>query len=205
MAVGLICTLQRILPVEVAQTVMEFVIENKDTFVGLDLADNEVGFDSKPFRNVFNRAKASGLGITVHAGEADVPKAPEFVIDAIEILDATRIGHGLQIYRDTEVMNIVRDRKIVLELCPTSNILTNAVGSLEKHPFRRLMEHGILTTINTDDPSIFNTDLVREYEVLEQHQNFSMAEFEQCAQWAAESSFIPLEKRKKVWPKTLTN
>jgi adenosine deaminase len=203
MAVGLICTLQRILPVEVAQTVMEFVVENRNTWVGIDLADNEVGFDSKPFRTVFARAKAAGLGITVHAGEADVPKAPEFVMDAIEILEATRIGHGLQIYRDPLVMDIVRDRDIVLELCPTSNVLTNVVSSLEKHPFRQLMDHGIRTTINTDDPSIFNTDLVREYQALEKHQKVTLKEFEQCAQWAAEASFIPLAKRKKVWPKPL--
>jgi adenosine deaminase len=202
-AVGLLCTLQRILPVEVAQTVIEFVLENRETFVGLDLADNEVGFDSKPFRQVFHRAEAAGLGITVHAGESDVPKAPEFVMDAIEILHAVRIGHGLQIYRDKNVMDIVKQKGVVLELCPTSNVLTNATPSLEKHPFRQIMEHGIRTTINTDDPSIFNTNLVKEYELLQQHQKFTNAELEKCAQWAAESSFIPLAKRQKVWAKPL--
>jgi adenosine deaminase len=202
-AVGLLCTLQRILPVEVAQTVMEFVVENKNTFVGLDLADNEVGFDSKPFRPVFQRAQSLGLGITVHAGESDVPKAPEFVIDAIEVLGATRIGHGLQIYRDRKVMDVVKEQDIVLELCPTSNVLTNAISSIENHPFRQLMDYGIRTTINTDDPSIFNTDLVHEYEVLQKYHKLSMTELEQCAQWAAEASFIPLAKRKKVWPKPL--
>jgi adenosine deaminase len=199
-AVGLLCTLQRILPVADAERVMEFVSSNTDTFVGIDLADNEVGFDSKPFREVFKAAKRAGLGITVHAGEADVPKAPRFVMDAIEILGATRIGHGLQVYKDPEVMKIVRDQKVVLELCPTSNVLTNAVPSVEQHPFRKLMDFGIHTTINTDDPSIFNTNLVKEYELLQRHQGLTEAEFKKCAQYAAESSFIPLVKRQKVWP-----
>lgn len=201
MAVGLICIFQRILPVQSAEKVMQFVLEHKDTFVGIDLADNEVGFDSKPFRPVFEKARAAGLGITIHAGEADVPKAPKFVIDAIEILGAERIGHGLQIYRDPNVMNIVKEKNIVLELCPTSNILTNAAPSLAAHPFRQLFDFGIRTTINTDDPSIFNTDLVKEYELLQKWQEFTDNELETCAQTAADASFIPLAKRQKVWPR----
>lgn len=198
-AVGLLCIFQRILPVADAERVMDFVLEHKDTFDGVDLADNEVGFDSKPFRAVFEKAQKAGLGVTIHAGEADVPKAPEFVMDAISILGATRIGHGLQIYRDEKVMKTVREKQVVLELCPTSNMLTNAVPSLAEHPFRKLMEYGIRTTINTDDPSIFNTDLVREHELLEKHQNLTIDDFKKCNQTAAEASFIPIEKRKKVW------
>lgn len=198
-AVGLICILQRILPVEVGERITDFAIEHKDTFVGLDLADNEVGFNSRPFQSAFARAKKAGLGITVHAGEAPGPDAPRYVLDAIELLGATRIGHGLQIIHDPSVMAAVRAEGVVLELCPTSNWLTNAVTSHADHPFRRLLDSGIRTTINTDDPSIFNTSLVQEYELLKKWQDLSDAEFERCAQWAAEASFIPLAKRQRVW------
>ena len=91
MAVGLICIAQRILPVETAHEVIDFAIANKDTFIGVDLADNEVGFDCKAFAPVFKKAKAAGLGITIHSGEANVPEAPQYILDAINDLGATRI------------------------------------------------------------------------------------------------------------------
>jgi len=202
-AVGLICIIQRILPVADAERVTKFAIEHKDTFVGLDIADNEEGFDSKPFAPVFKQAKAAGLGITVHSGEAPHPKAPSWVMDAIEVLGAERIGHGVQIYRDENVMKVVRDRQIPLELCPTSNMLTGAVPDLKDHPFKRLMDFGVLTTLNTDDPGIFNTNMNRETRIAHQIMGLSMEELERCAQTAAERSFIPLAKRQKVWPRAL--
>lgn len=204
LAVGLVCIIQRILPVHEAEAVTDFAIENRATFVGLDLADNEIGFDSKPFAAFFARAKKSGLGITVHSGEANAPKAPRYVKDAIEFLGADRIGHGVQIYRDTAVMEFVRERKIPLEICPTSNWLTNAVASTQEHPIRRLIEFGVPVTVNTDDPGIFGIDLVHEYELLEREHGFGTKEFDLCNSIAARASFIPLAKKQQVWPHPLT-
>ena len=202
-AVGLICIIQRILPVKDSESVTDFAIANKDTFVGMDLADNEEGFDSKPFAPMFLRAKKAGLGITIHSGEAPTDKAPKWVMDAIEVLGAQRIGHGVQIYRDESVMSAVRDRKIVLELCPTSNILTNAVSHMKFHPLKKLFDFGILTTINTDDPGIFNTNMNREFRVARETIGMTQADLEKVSQTAAEASFIPLKKRQKVWPSPL--
>ena len=203
MAVGLICIVQRILSANIAEQIVDFAIEHKETFVGVDLADNEVGFDSKPFAPFFMRAKKAGLGITIHSGEANVPKAPRFVRDAIDYLGAERIGHGVQIYRDPEMISYVKEKSVVLELCPTSNILTSAVQDIQSHPFKTLFETGVLTTINTDDPGIFNIDLNHEYRVLHQALGLSISTLESCAQIAAQRSFIPLSKRQKVWPKPL--
>ncbi len=199
MAVGLICIIQRILPVADAESVTDFAITHKDTFVGLDLADNEVGFDSKPFSSFFLRAKKAGLGITVHAGESDVPKAPRYILDAIEHLGAQRIGHGVQCYRDPNVMKHLIDHKIPLELCPTSNWLTGAVKNIEDHPFRTLYDAGVLTTINSDDPGIFNIDLTHEYKLLANNFGFTNKEFEVCNATAYEHSFISEDKKKKAW------
>ncbi len=203
MAVGLICIIQRILPVRDAEEVTQFALANKDTFVGLDLADNEEGFDSKPFAHLFAQAKAAGFGITIHSGEAPHPKAPKWVIDAVEVLKADRIGHGVQIIHDESVMRVVRERGITLELCPTSNMLTNAIPKLEDHPLKKLYDFGIPVTINTDDPGIFNTNLNREYRIAHQIIGMSLKDLEVCAQTAAERSFIPLTKRQKVWPQPL--
>lgn len=203
MAVGLMCIVQRILPVKDAAKVMDFAIANKDTFIGFDLADNEEGFDSKPFAPYFEKAKKAGLGISVHSGESPHPKAPKWVMDAVNVLGATRIGHGLQIIHDESVMKEIRERNIVLELCPTSNMLTNAVPSLKDHPLKKLYDFGIKTTINTDDPGIFNTNLNREFRICRDIMGFTEADLEKCSQTAAEASFIPLAKKQKVWPRPL--
>lgn len=202
-AVGLIAIIQRILPYEIGERVTDFAIDHRDTFVALDLADNEVGFDAAKFAPLFVKAKKAGLHITVHSGEADVPGSAEYVRTAIELLGAERIGHGVQIYKSPEMMAFVRDRKIPLELCPTSNWLTNAVPSVATHPFRQLMEAGVPVTINSDDPGVFNIDLVNEYQVLANLHRMTEAEFNHCNDTAASASFIPLATKQKHWPRKI--
>ncbi|MBX7232573.1 MAG: adenosine deaminase [Bdellovibrionales bacterium] len=203
MAVGIICIIQRILPVKEAEAVTQFAIDHKETFIGLDLADNEVGFDSKPFAPFFLAAKKNGLGITVHSGEANVPNAPRYVREAIDYLGAQRIGHGVQIYRDPAVMEYVKEQNVILELCPTSNWLTQAIPDLTQHPFKKLKDFGIKTTINTDDPGIFNIDLNHEYKWLHEVLGLSVFDLEQCSDWAAKASFIDFNKKSKVWPRPI--
>lgn len=202
-AVGLIAIIQRILPVADGARVADFAIANKDTFVALDLADNEVGFDPSPFAPLFSRAKAAGLHVTVHSGEAIFPGSAECVRTAIETLGAERIGHGVQITHSPEVLEFVRSRGIPLELCPTSNWLTNAVPTLDAHPFRRLMEAGVKVTINSDDPGVFGIDLTNEYRVLHERLGLTREEFDRCNDTAATHSFIPLATRQKVWPRPI--
>lgn len=200
MAVGLICIIQRILSVADAERVTDFAIEHRNSFIALDIADNEEGFDSKPFSVFFTKAKKAGLNVTAHAGEINVPKAHQYVRDAVEYLGATRIGHGLQIYRSPEMIAYVKERNIVLESCITSNYLTQvAPGDIAANPFRKLYDAGVKVTINTDDPGIFNTHMNQEYEVLRDHYHFTANDFAKCNAIAAEASFIPLEKKKRVW------
>ena len=199
-AVGLIATLQRILSVDTAASVIDFVIDHKEDFVGVDLADNEVGFDCRPFAKSFLRAKKEGLGITIHSGESNVPEAPQFIKNAIDYLGATRIGHGVQAIKDPEIMKYIKQKEVTLELCPTSNWLTLAVETTAAHPFRELMEYGIKTTINSDDPGTFNINLTHEYELLQNEHRFTLEEFEACNMYAAQASFLPSEKIQKYFP-----
>lgn len=200
---GLICIIQRILPVKEAEAVTEFAIDNKETFLGLDLADNEEGFDSKPFSPFFMKAKKAGLKITVHSGEANVPKAAWYVKDAIEHLGADRIGHGVRIYTEPEMIEYVKSNNVPLELCPTSNYFTQAVETIESHPFRKLMEAGVKTTINTDDPGIFGIDMNHEYKTLVDVHNFTEQELQSCADNGAEVSFIKKDIKQKFWPRPI--
>lgn len=202
-AVGLIAILQRIKPVSVAERVTEFALAHRETFVGLDLADNEVGFDPRPFEACFDRARAGGLRITVHAGEAPGPQAIENVRISAERLGAERIGHGIQIIHNPQMLRWVRERGLVLEVCPTSNLLTQAAPSMPEHPLRRLLDAGIKCTLNTDDPGVFDLDLTHEYDAVSKGLGLTEVEFRQMNEVAARASFIPLEVRQKVWASSL--
>jgi adenosine deaminase len=198
-AVGLICILQRTNSIEENARWVDFALNHRNGFVALDLADNEVDFDPEPFIPLFMRAKKGGLGITVHAGEPLIPGISKNIITAIDGMGADRIGHGLQAIENPELVEMLAHKGIPLELCPTSNWLTGATPSIETHPFRQLHAAGVQVTINTDDPGIMCTNLLREYHLLAFHQNIPVSVFEQCNAWAFEASFIDEAKRRSVW------
>lgn len=197
MAIGLICIVQRIKSFDVAQGVVDFAIDHKDSFIALDLADNEDAADPKIFAPLFQKAKNHGLHITVHSGETPDPRSAQWVRDSIEILGAERIGHGIQIVRDLKVMDFVRQQKIPLEVCPISNYLTQSFATYEEHPIRILLNAGVQVTINSDDPGVFATTLSDDYEVLHRVHGFTAADFHRCNQIAFDASFIaPAEKNR---------
>lgn len=205
-AVGLIAIVQRTKPISVGDSVVDFAIANRDSFIGIDLADNEVGFEPLPFEAMFRRAKKSGLHITVHAGEVPSADSPKNVVTAIDRLGAERIGHGLQIANpafgsaSAAALKRVVETGTVLEICPTSNVLTNAVPSLAEHPLRRLRDSGVKVTINTDDPGVFDLSLSSEYAALKQHLGMTDAEIAAMNAVAAAASFLPAAERARHWP-----
>lgn len=197
MAIGLICIVQRTKSYSEAAIVTDFAIDHKDTFIALDLADNEDGFDPKKFAPLFSKAKKAGLHITVHSGEAPQPQSAQWVKDSVDVLGAERIGHGIQIVNDKEVMKYLVEKKIPLEVCPISNWLTQAFPTHEAHPIRQLMAAGLLLTINSDDPGVFATTLSDDYEVLHRVHNFTVEDFKKTNQIAQQYSFIPDAEKAK--------
>ncbi len=198
-AVGLICLLQRIKSVRENEFWADFAIDKGQEIQGLDLADDEVNFPPDPFTHIFQKAKTKGLGITVHAGEPNSPDAPLNIITSIKKLGADRIGHGVQAIKDPKIIDVLVETDTPLELCPTSNVLTKAVDSIEDHPVKKLMELGVKTTLNSDDPGVMGITLMTEYENAYKVLNMSIEQLEQCNRWAAEASFICKEKKNKVW------
>lgn len=203
MAVGLIAIVQRIHSVKDADRVMSFVLDQGKTFIGVDLADNEDGFDPKTFAPVFARAAKAGLPITIHSGEAPHPQAADWVRDSVELLGARRIGHGIQIVRDRGVMDLVRSRGIVLEVCPHSNELTKAFPSEAEHPLRTLWNAGVLCTLGSDDPGVFASLLSDDYEIAQRVHGFGLAEFRRANEIALQASFLPPTEIARVWPRSL--
>jgi adenosine deaminase len=202
-AVGLIGIVRKILSAGEAAWTTDFIIENRDTFVGIDLADQDIGFEIRRFAPMIERARAAGLHFTTHCGEDDVSEAPQHVRVAIEELGAERIGHGIYIHRDPAVMALARERGVLFELCPTSNWLTSSVPSIAAHPIRKLMEPGVPVSINSDDPSLFGIDLSHEYRALERDLGFTREEFDRVNDIAAAHSFLPHEAKQRVWPRPI--
>ena len=113
----------------------------------------------------------------------------------IRALEAERIGHGVRSVEDPALVDYLRERQIPLEVCPTSNLCLGVYRSYEEHPIRRLWDQGLYVTVNSDDPPMFNTDLVGEYQALADHLGFTAGELERLSLNALRASFLPAERK----------
>lgn len=146
-----------------AEATLEYALNHRpDALVGFGLGGPEIGVPRPQFQPYFDAARAAGLHSVPHAGETT---GPETVRHAIDLLGAERIGHGTSSAQDAELLMLLAERGIPLEVCPSSNVATRAVATLEEHPIRAFRDAGVLVTVNSDDPPMFNTTLNREYEV----------------------------------------
>ncbi|MFG2057435.1 adenosine deaminase [Micromonospora sp. NPDC048930] len=136
--------------------------ERPDGLISFGLGGPEIGVPRPQFKPYFDQARAAGLRSVPHAGETT---GPETIWDALRELGAERIGHGIAAVLDPELLTYLAERRIPLEVCPTSNVRTRAVASIEEHPLPQLVEAGLLVSINSDDPPMFGTTLNDEYAV----------------------------------------
>jgi adenosine deaminase len=138
------------------------IVHQHAGIVAVDLAGDEANFPGTRFRRHFERARAAGFRITVHAGEA---AGPESVRQAIEELGAERLGHAVHAVEDPKLLDLIAERRIAIESCPTSNVQTTTVAGYAAHPLPLFLRRGLLVTLNTDDPGISAIDLPHEYRV----------------------------------------
>jgi aminodeoxyfutalosine deaminase len=136
--------------------------EQPDGLISFGLGGPEIGVPRPQFQPVFDRARAAGLRSVPHAGETT---GPQTIWDSLDLLGAERIGHGISAAQDPVLMAHLADRGIPLEVCPTSNVRTRAVASLDEHPLPTLVAAGVPVSINSDDPPMFGTTLEEEYAV----------------------------------------
>ncbi|MFI8960534.1 adenosine deaminase [Streptomyces sp. NPDC053493] len=155
--------------------------------VAFGLGGPEIGVPRPQFKPYFDRARAAGLRSVPHAGETT---GPQTVWDALRELGAERIGHGTSSVQDPELLAYLAEHRIALEVCPTSNIATRAVERLEDHPIKRMVEAGVLVTINSDDPPMFGTDLNNEYAVAARLLGLDERGIAALAKNAVEASFL---------------
>lgn len=173
-------------PMELARLTLDAALAYRDVgVVALGLGGLET-FPPEPYEALFRAALDGGLHSVPHAGEA---AGPASVRGAIEALGAERIGHGIRILEDPELVARVAEARIPLEVCPTSNVVLGIVGSLEEHPLPRLLEAGLVVTLNSDDPSMFRSPLAGEYDVARTVYGLDDAALAGLARAGVEASF----------------
>ncbi|MFJ5939026.1 adenosine deaminase [Streptomyces cinereoruber] len=163
--------------------------------VSFGLGGPEIGVPRPQFKPYFDRARAAGLRSVPHAGETT---GPETVWDAIRELGAERIGHGTSSVQDPELLAYLAEHRIALEVCPTSNIATRAVATLDEHPIGRMVDAGVLVTVNSDDPPMFGTDLNSEYAVAARLLGLDERGLAALARNAVEASFLDAAGKARI-------
>lgn len=143
---------------------MELLRQIKDLrceeIVGITIGGSEHLYPPSLFKDVYELAREEGFRLSAHAGEG---LGPESVWDAVRILGAERIGHGVRAIEDASLVGYLAEHQIPLEICPTSNLMTGLYDSYESHPLEKFLDAGVPVTLNSDDPTFFSTSLVDEY------------------------------------------
>lgn len=155
--------------------------------VGFGLGGPEVGVPRNQFSEAFSIAREAGLHSVPHAGETDGPGA---IIQALDDLGAERIGHGVRCLEDPSLVDRLRAEQIPLEVCPTSNVRLGVVDRVEDHPLPRLVEEGLVVTLNTDDPPMFGATLRGEYLLAGTTLGLSTTQLADIASAGVRSSFM---------------
>jgi aminodeoxyfutalosine deaminase len=163
--------------------------------ISFGLGGPEVGVPRPQFKPYFDAARAIGLHSVPHAGETT---GPETIWDAVRHLGAERIGHGTSAVRDPELLAYLAEHRIPLDVCPTSNLATRAVLSLDQHPLPDMVKAGVLVTINSDDPPMFATDLNREYAIAAELLDLDEHGVAALVENAVHASFAPADVKSRL-------
>jgi aminodeoxyfutalosine deaminase len=179
-----------------ADATLDYALNHRpDALVGFGLGGPEIGVPRPQFQPHFDAARAAGLHSVPHAGETT---GPETVWHALRLLGAERIGHGTSSAQDPELLAHLAASGIPLEVCPSSNIATRAVASLEEHPIRVFRDAGVTVTINSDDPPMFGTTLNHEYEIAADLLGLDQVGVAELARAAVRSSFAEADVKARL-------
>jgi len=169
----------------------------RKSIIGIGLGGAENKGPAADYVEVYERAIKAKLKVVAHAGEVLGPKS---IWDSINLLKAERIGHGISAIQDKELIKTLIERKIPLEVCPTSNFFTKTYTTdYSNHPVRALYDAGVTITINTDDPTIFGVELIEEYARLIENNLFTMEEIVQLIKNNLFSTFLSDELKEQIW------
>ena len=191
----ILCTLRHFFEeqsMETVQLVEKFKVTN---VVAFDIAGDEAGFPVDEHTTAFLFAKEHGIHITSHAGEA---KGADSVWETLQHFHPSRIGHGIRSAEDDKLLEFLKKNNIHLEVCPTSNVQTNVVNTINDHPADKIYNCGVSMSINTDAKTVTPVTLSGEYGLLEKTFNWGKAHFLKCNLEAIEHAFCSVELKEKL-------
>jgi adenosine deaminase len=194
--IGLIASVNRHESTELAEQVATLAVDFRDRgVVGMDLAGNEAEFSAEPFAGIFAGVRQAGLHLTIHAGEW---AGAANVREAIEGLEAERIGHGVRVMEDESVVALALERGTTFEVCVTSNYQSGVVNDLRQHQLPAMLRAGLDVTINTDDPSVSRIDLSHEYQLVCEEFGVPLERLKERVLAAAEAAFLVGESKDRL-------
>ncbi|MEG2311447.1 MAG: adenosine deaminase [Bacilli bacterium] len=161
---------------------------------GLDLAGAENLYETSLYKKLFTYANKLNIPFTIHAGEASGKKSIKTAIS----FGASRIGHGINYEGDKQILTSLINKKIALEICPSSNLQTASIKTIKKLPLYELYKAGVIVTVNTDNRTVSNTNLVKEYTILLNNFDINMADLIKMNEYAIASSFLPIIEKETL-------
>jgi adenosine deaminase len=192
---GLIMCFLRHLSAERAMETLEQALPFKEWLVGVGLDSSEAGHPPAKFARVFARARREGFRVVAHAGEEG---PPEYVWQALDLLGAERIDHGVRSIEDPALVERLARQQIPLTVCPLSNVKLRLFPSMEEHSLKRLLDAGLKVTVNSDDPAYFGGYLTANYVAVQRALGLSRADLHRLAANAFEASFLPAEEKRAL-------
>src|SRR2546430_9547778 len=188
----LVCGIRNMSP-ETPLRLAELSVAYKNKGVlGFDLAGAEHGNPAKDHQEAFQLILNNNVNCTVHAGEA---YGPPSIAQALHYCGAHRIGHGVRLREDGDLLNYVNDHRIPIECCPSSNVQTGAVADIAAHPFKFYLDFGIRVTVNTDNRLITNTTLTKELSVVSKHFGLTSGDIRNVVAAGVQSAFLTFHDR----------
>ena len=192
---NLIGIMSRTFGQEACQKELDACLAFKDQLAAMDLAGDELGKPGELFVDHFKQVRDAGLNVTVHAGEA---AGPESMWQAIRELGATRIGHGVKAISDPALMDYLAEHRIGIESCLTSNVQTSTFPNIESHPLKEFLDHGVLATINTDDPAVEGIELPHEYNIAAPAAGLSQSDIRKAQENGLTIAFLSDEEKAEL-------
>jgi adenosine deaminase len=189
---GIIVCILRDRPTSEAQRTLEDCLATEVPLLGLGLDSAEVGYPPRLFTEVFAVAAEEGLRRVAHAGEEG---PPDYIWEALDLLGAERIDHGVRCLEDDALVRRLVDDQIPLTVCPLSNVRLRVIDELRDHPLRQMLDRGLLVTVNSDDPAYFGGYVDDNLRQCRSALSLSAAELEALARSSIAASFAPAERQ----------
>jgi adenosine deaminase len=182
-------------PAAEALEMLDLALPYRDVIAGVGLDSAELGHPPDQFAEVYDKARAAGLVAVAHAGEEG---PPAYITDALDALKVQRVDHGVAAIQDPALMRRLADEKVPLTMCPLSNLELQVTPNLSRHPLKRLLDAGLVVTVNSDDPAYFDGYLLDNYVAVERALGLSRDDLAQLARSSIIASLLPDERKAEL-------